>query len=131
MNGPAPRSTAAAHRSQGRPSPAGQGSSIASAVSTPPTSISRYPQPIQPGEVKAVTPPWSATCAAATPSASRTPTIRIPASGAAPALALAGPARPVIVCCAIVILLIRSPPAGALPRSNYGPGAAGDWPADG
>jgi hypothetical protein len=40
--------------------------------------------------------------------------IRIPASGAAPALALATPARPVIVCCAIVILPIRSPPAGAL-----------------
>ena len=74
----------------------------------------RYPQPIQSGEVKAVTPPWSATCAAATPSASRAPTIRIPASGAAPALALATPARPVIVCCAIVILPIRSPPAGAL-----------------
>ena len=76
------------------PSRAGRGTSSARAVRTPPTSISRYPQPIQSGELRTVTPPWSATCTAATASAStrRRAAPRPPVRRPRPRLPRPGPA---------------------------------------
>ena len=72
MNGPAPSSAPAA-----QPGHAGRGSSRARAVATPPASMSRQAQPGQSGLLNAVTPPWSATCTAATARASGAPAMRI------------------------------------------------------
>jgi hypothetical protein len=69
-------------------------------VSTPPASIARYPQPIQAGELRTVTPPWSTTCTAAMATASNAPTSRTEISGTAcpRALTLPRAARSAISC---------------------------------
>jgi hypothetical protein len=134
MNGPAPSSTPAAQprlagSSQAGPSRtgpirtgpglAGAGNSRISAVTIPPISTSRYPQPIQAGDAMAVMPPWSATCTAATATASSAPVNRTANSGAAPrAPARTEFARPATVSCVIF-----------LPCSSFGPPVCSPAPA--
>jgi hypothetical protein len=54
MSGPAPSAAPAAQPIQSRTSQTDRGSSSSAAVSTAPTSMSRYPQPIQLGMASAV-----------------------------------------------------------------------------